>query len=494
MTDYSHDRLTSRQPVRLHADPSRVITRLFVAGQEVVGGSESRASGVVGRLLALDEEDVKSRLEELISRFGHRHHDIVATFRHHAERIGNRLDPDDEISDERLLLLGATFTHEYAIEAASLCNPSMVVHPDQDGAPAGGLRFLMSVRGIGEGHRSSIGFRSGTITADGVVTVDLPQPFAAVGSVSSGVFDREVFHARLLARGQDGESAAYVLDHLGETFSAEELEARLTVLESQLDTRRDARSIANQLRDIASLSYTTTFSEDSHLSERVLWPAMEAESHGMEDARFVRFVDDDGQATYYATYTAFDGREISQQLLHTTDFTTFAVSPMVGPAAANKGLALFPRHVAGRFAAMSRHDRETNAVAFSDFLGHWDEAATCQTPETDWELIQLGNCGSPIETDAGWLVLTHAVGPMRTYSMGALLLDIDDPTTVVAQLDEPLLTPTPDEQDGYVPNVVYSCGGLLHGDTLVIPYGIADGAIGIATVRWSELRDAMSPR
>ena len=478
----------------LRPDPSRVVARLFVAGQEVVGGNESRASGVVGRLLDLDEDDVKARLGELIERFGPRHQDLVGTFRHHAERIGNRLDPESELSEERWLLLGATFTHEYAVEAASLCNPSMVEHPDQSMAPEGGLRFVMSVRGIGEGHRSSIGFRTGTITADDDVIVDEPEPFPTVGAVQAGVFDRDVFHGRLRALGQDGESAAYVLDHLDEIFTAEDLELRLAVLEAQRDTRRNAHLTASQLRAIASCSYTTCFAEDeTHLSERVLWPAMAAESHGMEDARFVRFVDEDGSVSYLATYTAFDGDRISQQLLQTTDFATFALSPMVGPAAANKGLALFPRRVGGRYAAMSRHDRESNAVAFSDMLGHWRAATTCQAPARIWDFIQLGNCGSPIETDAGWLVLTHAVGPMRTYSIGAMLLDIDDPTNVIAQLDQPLLSPSEAEQDGYVPNVVYSCGALLHGDTLVIPYGIADTAVGMATVRCSELLDAMIP-
>jgi len=485
--------LASRGEHRLRPDPSRVVTRLFVAGQEVVGGGESRASGVVTRLLALDEVDVKRSLDELLERFGHRHRDVIATFRHHAERIGNRLDPDAEISEERWLLLGAAFTHEFAFEAASVCNPSMVVHPDQSTARAGELRFAMSIRGIGEGHRSSIGFRAGTITATGEVTVDEPEPFATLGSVRNGVFDSDVFHARLQALGTDGETAAYVLDYLGDTFTTDQLESRLTVLAAQNDTRFNAYATAAQLRSIAACSYSTYFPADTELSERVLWPAMPAESHGMEDARFVRFVEDDGEVTYYATYTAFDGTTISQQLLQTDDFVSFAASPMVGRAAANKGLALFPRRIGGRFAAISRHDGETNAIAFSDTLGHWDGVVSCQSPAREWEIIQLGNCGSPIETEAGWLVLTHGVGPMRTYSIGALLLALDDPTEVVATLPEPLLTPRDDERDGYVPNVVYSCGALLHHDTLVVPYGIADTAVAIATFRWPDLLHAMVP-
>jgi predicted GH43/DUF377 family glycosyl hydrolase len=485
--------LAIRGDARLLPDAERVVAQLFVAGPEIVGGNESRASGVVERILALDETDVTARLDELVERFGDRHRDLAATFSHHADRIENRLDPALELSEERWLLLGATFTHEYSVEAAAICNPSMVAHPDQSGVPSGSVRFAMSVRCIGEGHQSSIGFRTGTVSADGIVVVDEPARFPTLGSVQAGVFDRQVFHARLRALGQDGESAAYVLDHLGDAFTTEELELRLTMLTLQRDTRRNAPATVALLRSIAACSYTTHFPADSYLSERVLWPATSLESHGVEDARFVRFVEDDGEATYYATYTAFDGADITQQLLHTTDFQTFDASPMVGPAATNKGLALFPRRIAGRFAAMSRHDRETNAITFSDTLGHWDDAITVQTPDRDWEIIQLGNCGSPIETPAGWLVLTHGVGPMRTYSIGALLLDLEDPTRVLATLPEPLLTPATDEQDGYVPNVVYSCGALLHGETLVLPYGVADTSIAIATVSLPALLDAMVP-
>jgi predicted GH43/DUF377 family glycosyl hydrolase len=483
--------LASRGDERLVPDPSRVVAQLFVAGQEVVGGSESRASGVVGRILALDETDVKLRLAELFERFGSRHRDLAGTFSRHANRIGNRLDAEAELSKERWLLLGATFTHEYAVEAAAVCNPSVVAHPDQSFAVDGELRFVMSVRGIGEGHRSSIGFRTGTVGADGGVVFDEAGPFPTLPAVEAGVFDREVFHGRLRALGRDSESADYVLDHLAETFTADELEFQLGVLAGQHDTRRNAHTTAALLRSIADCSYSARFSEDTEISERVLSPSMAAESHGIEDARFVRFVDDDGGTTYYATYTAFDGVAISQQLLETDDFAAFGASPIIGPAATNKGLALFPRRIGGRFAALSRHDRETNAVAFSDTLAQWESAETIQVPSRDWEVIQLGNCGSPIETDDGWLVLTHGVGPMRTYSIGALLLDLDDPTKVIATLPDPLLTPDDDEQDGYVPNVVYSCGALLHEGTLVLPYGIADTAIGVATVPWPALRDAM---
>ena len=246
------------------------------------------------------------------------------------------------------------------------------------------------------------------------------------------------------------------------------------------------------MRRIAERTYAVRFPEETTLSERVLWPSMDAERNGMEDARFVRFVDDDGAVRYYATYTAYDGANISQQLLETADFLEFTSSPMVGPAAANKGLALFPRRIGGRYVAMSRSDRETNSVTFSDNPRLWGRATPCQVPTRAWEVLQLGNCGSPIETEAGWLVLTHGVGPMRTYRIGAVLLDLDEPERLIGHLREPLLSPDPDEQDGYVPNVVYSCGALVHADTLVVPYGIGDSAIGMATVPLPELLDALT--
>lgn len=483
--------MVTRQGLRLPPDPARVVARLFVAGHEVVGGGESRATGVVGRILELDEAVVVSQLADLEHRFGARHHDLRATFARHAERVAGRIDPDLEVSDERWLFLGATFTHEYSPEAAALCNPSMVAHPDQSALPDGHLRFVMSVRGIGEGHRSSIGFRTGTIAPDGAVDVDEPSPFLVTGTAHPGIFEREAFCERLVEIGADSEDAAYVLDHLGDTFMLEELDVRLEVLASQRDTRRDELATAKLLRAIAACSYETGFPPDSELSERILMPAMAAEAHGMEDARFVRFVEDDGAVSYYASYTAFDGHDITQQLLRTTDFVRFSSSLMVGEAASNKGLAIFPRRVGGKFAALSRHDRESNGVAFSASPTRWGEALTVQVPDQGWEVVQLGNCGPPIETDAGWLVLTHGVGPMRTYAIGALLLDLDDPSRVIGVSPDALLTPESNEQDGYVPNVVYSCGALRHGDVVVVPYGIADTSIGFATVDLPRLLEAM---
>jgi len=475
----------------IRPDPSRVVTQLFVPGRERAGGHESRASSVVRRILALDDDTVYRTLHDVMERFGHRHRDLKETFGQHAARIGNRLDAAAQLSDDRWLLLGATFTHEYSVESAAVCNPSMVLHPDQSSTPAGTARFIMSVRGIGEGHRSSIGFRTGTVDTNGRVSIDGAAPCPVIGSVQPAVFQRALFQGHLRAADKDSESAAFVLDHLPETFNARALEDRLATLGAQRDTRRDVTATVDRLRSIAERSYRVNFAQDVELSRRVLWPSIAVESHGMEDARFVRFVDSGGDITYYATYTAYDGSAICQQLASTQDFVTFDVSSLAGRVATNKGLALFPRRINGQFAALSRFDRETNAIAFSRDPHIWQDATTLQVPLQSWEVIQLGNCGSPIETPDGWLVLTHGVGPMRTYSIGALLLDLQDPTRIIGQLRDPLLAPELTEQDGYVPNVVYSCGGLLHRDTLVIPYGIADTSTGIATTSWTDLRNAL---
>jgi predicted GH43/DUF377 family glycosyl hydrolase len=486
-----HTGLARRSPGRLAADPSRVVTRLFVPGQEGFDHQESRAGAVLARILALADNDVQSSLDDVMARFNGRHRDLKSTFRRHALLLVDRLDPETELSEARLLLLGAAFTSEYAIEAAALCNPSIVAHPDQSQTAKGSLRFVMSVRGIGEGHRSSIGFRTGVIDAAGRVTVDDPAPSATVGAVVPALLDAAVFRVELARHDEAGEAADYVLDALGDRFTRADLDERIAKLQTHLATRGHVEQTTAEIRAIAQRTYGVEFDSCTSLSERVFWPAMAAEEAGMEDARFVRFVDDDGSVTFYATYTAYTGSHISQQLLETTDFQSFTSAPIAGRAAANKGLALFPRRIHGRFAAMSRSDRESNTVAFSDQLHVWPTAFPCQRPTRAWEVLQLGNCGPPIETDAGWLVLTHGVGPMRTYSIGAILLDIDDPTRILGQLREPLLSPGPDERNGYVPNVVYSCGVLVHADTLVLPYGIGDAAIGIATVPLPELLAAL---
>jgi predicted GH43/DUF377 family glycosyl hydrolase len=489
--------------IELHPDPERVLARFFVPGQEQVGPGESRAAPVLDRILALDEADVVSALRDVDQRFGNRHPGLHDIFRKHARRVMSSLDHAVVLSDERLLLLGAVFTHEYSIEAASLCNPSAVLHPDQPNDGTGDARFIMSVRGIGEGHRSSIGFRTGRVTPDGVVSIDRPVPFPETAAASPGLHRKSVWHAKLAERNDDGENAAFVLQDLDDIFDDASLTARLEALSADDATRRNSPTTINNFRRLAGSSYQVTFPSTLELSQRVLWPHSPAESHGMEDARFVRFTQDGGNAdaatadavnpgstddvTYYGTYTAFDGFNISQHLLTTKDFLTFEASPMGGAAAQGKGLALFPRKIGGRYAALSRSDRESNAIAFSDDLHCWDSSEPLQTPSETWEILQLGNCGSPIETEDGWIVLTHGVGPMRTYRLGVLLLDLDEPQYLLARSDGPILAPAPNHRDGYVPNVVYSCGGFAHNDLLVVPFGIADQTISVATISIRKL-------
>ena len=349
----------------------------------------------------------------------------------------------------------------------------------------------MSLRAVGEGHLSSIEFRTGTIGAASEIRIDPPGRFLDTGRHRPVSNDRGLFADRLAELGHADENARFLWNRLPSQFTAAELDAALAELSGQRVTREDSAVLADRARWLAASSYTVEFDEDRAVSERVLWPAGPAESHGMEDARFVRFTDGEGPV-YYATYTAFDGSQVEPHLLETSDFRTFTVSPLSGPSARNKGMALFPRRIAGRYAALSRWDRESNAIGYSDDGHRWSKAVTVQSPARPWELIQLGNCGSPIETPAGWLVLTHGVGPMREYAIGAVLLDLDEPEHLIGALSEPLLIADDSEREGYVPNVAYSCGSMLHGATVVLPYGCSDSSVSIATVDLSLLLDRLT--
>jgi predicted GH43/DUF377 family glycosyl hydrolase len=482
--------LAVRQPLRLHADPTRVIAKLFVPGHPEPR-SGRQVSDSVSHVLALDDQSVSDGVAELLDRFGHRHRELTTTFQRHADRIANRIPEGTDLTVERRVLLGAAFTHEYSVEAAALCNPSLVPAPDQAGARPGSLDLVMSTRGIGEGHRSSIGFRAASVDEQGQVSLEPAGSYAETGAVSSATLHADAFRGMARRIRDDVEATSWVLEALGDEFTPSQLDSRLAQLEEQDDTRPGVAETVRRLRALAARAYCVEFDPATRLDERVLHPVARAEVNGMEDARFVRFEDGD-HAVYRATYTAYDGRDISQQLLETSDFCTFEMSPLQGPAASNKGLALFPRRIGGRFAALSRHDGTSNAVALTDDIRHWPTSSPLVGEPNLWSSIQVGNCGPPIETEAGWLVLTHGVGPMRTYSIGACLLDLDDPTRMIGELAEPLLSPAPDEQEGYVPNVVYSCGAVRHGPNLVIPYGIGDASIGFATASIDAVLAAMT--
>ncbi len=473
--------LVHRAPLVLRADPRRVIAKLFLPGQETLANGISRADQVINRVLVMTDEVVSETLAETVRLFEDRHRDLLSIFQRHFALVAHRLRAGVDVSPDRVALIGAYFTQEFSVEAAALFNPSMVAHPDQSGLDDGELRFLMSVRAVGEGHVSSIEFRTGTLTLDGGVRVDDPGRHLAPGLPSARVMSRS-YLSDALSEQADLARAGDVLSLLPEQFDAADLDRAVASVEHDRLTRGSAEAAITKIRWIVAGNYQVQFPPDRALTERILFPVAPDESHGVEDARFTRFVADDGSVTYYGTYTAFDGFHIAPHLIRTDDFLDFEITQLIGPAAKNKGMAIFPRRIAGRYLALSRWDRESIGIASSTDTRQWSHAFTIQTPQEPWEVIQLGNCGPPIETAAGWLVLTHGVGAMRAYAIGATLLDLDDPTRVLGTLREPLLTPADDERDGYVPNVVYSCGALVHGDHLVVPYGCSDSAIRIATI------------
>lgn len=473
--------LVARCDQILRGDPARTLARLFVPGHEFVQG-ESRATGVLARILALSDEEVDVMLAHVLADYSGRHRNLPGILRSHYAQIAHRIPAGPALSPERSSLLGAYFTQEFSLEGAALCNPSVVAHPDQTGVRPGGCRFLLSLRAIGEGHLSSVEFRTGVLGPGDELQIDDAGPFVTLGAVGPTWWDRELFRSRLAEQGADAESSRFLLSCLPPRFTATELEGALSDLAGQQVTRQGGARTEELARRIAGGSYEVQFAPETPVAERALWPHAPAESHGIEDVRFVRWRGGDGKVVYRATCTAYDGAHIEPQVIETADFLRFRVSQLAGAAAKDKGMALFPRLIAGRHAALSRWDRESNAIAFSPDGLCWGDAQTLHGPSQPWELIQTGNSGSPIETEAGWLMLTHGVGPMREYAIGAMLLDLEDPTKVIGALRESLLQPTAEERDGYVPNVVYSCGSMLVGDRLLLPFGASDQSVRFALV------------
>lgn len=473
--------------VRIEPDIGRVITKPFLLGDPLLAERSPRIEVALSRILAMAESEVVQALEAAHAEFGGRHRGLDAVLERHADGVAQRASVPDGLSPARRQLIGAYFTHEYSIEAAALSNPSIVAAPDQALLAAGETRFVMSLRAIGEGHVSCIEFRSGVIGGDLGVKIEPPSRYAVTGRRSGTDYDRALFLRKLEELGALNAIAEAVLCRVGPRFALVELEEAIRDVDTSGFDRTIFADTVRMLHWLASSSYRLSFLDVQDISERVIFPVGPTESRGMEDVRLVRFVDDDGQVVYYGTYTAFDGHQALPQLIETADFVSFRVSTLSGAGAQNKGIALFPRKVNGRFLALGRHDNVNNFLMTSTDLRIWHETELIQEPERPWELMQLGNCGSPLETDAGWLVITHGVGPMRRYSLGALLLDLGDPSRVIGHLNEPLLAPSPDERDGYVPNVVYSCGAMIHGEHLVLPYGFADVGARIAIVPLADL-------
>jgi predicted GH43/DUF377 family glycosyl hydrolase len=423
----------NRQALYLRPDPARVIVRPFKPATEprdLNPTDKTRANHIVDRVLALDPEAVASQLADVLENFAGRHRNLLETFEARADVMEQALAAHGTFSNVQRQLIGAYFLNEYSFEASALFNPSIVPHPDQSDAPKGGLRFVLSLRAVGEGHVSSLTFRAGTIAADGSLSVDPTARLASSPRISRRV------------PGPDG-------DHIELTFNPEE-----------------------------------------ELSERVIFPVTDSQSNGIEDARFVDF-SNGGRKLYYATYTAYSGRAIRSELIETTDFLSFRMSPLKGAASQNKGMALFPRKIEGKYAMIARQDNENLYLIYSDDLHTWEGGQAILKPEFPWEFVQIGNCGSPIELDEGWLLLTHGVGPVRKYSIGAALLDKNDPSRVLARSREPLLRPRPSEREGYVPNVVYTCGAMKHNDQIILPYAVSDTFANFATIRISTLLNAM---
>ncbi len=475
--------MIQRTDILITPDPSRVLIRFFSPG------SSERRARIIGRVMALDDKRVKERLETVCERFGSRHRDVEEVFLRHYEVVEPHLLLDVTPSRERQLLIGAYFTSEFALECAALFNPSIVPHPDQSGLDAGKLRFVLSLRATGEGHVSSLEFREGIIDSNGIICLECPGDLVMGPEiVENPSYEKEVFSSKLYELGYDDEITNAILEKLGDEFTLTELKARIkesrTSVRSHDVGRRDA---LNVMIELAEHQYGIRFNCARPLAERVIFPRVDHNRKAIEDARFVRFTDDDGEVVYYATYTAYDGKIFFPQLLRTKDFCSFRFITLNGDAVEDKGMALFPRKINGRYAMISRQDGENIYVMFSDHLHFWHEAQLLMKPKTSWEYVQLGNCGSPIETSEGWLLLTHGVGPMRRYCIGAALLDLDDPTRVIGRLTEPLLEPDENEREGYVPNVVYTCGALIHEGMLVVPYAMADYATRIAIVDLAEL-------
>lgn len=483
--------LVRRTGIMLRPDPHRVITKMFMPGQEVLIRGDSRAEPVIRRITELPEQQVREVLDRTLASFGTRHRDLHRVLMERFAQLEPRFNGAGELSDERRLLAGAYFTMEFAVEAAALFNPSMVLHPDQSGLPDGSARFVMSVRAVGEGHISSIEFRTGTVDARGEVRIDPTGSHTVLPEVIPTTYAKEVFLHHYGRHRPDGESADFVFDHLPDVFDADQLATVLKALRHQADTRPGALSAIERFEWMARSTYSIRFPADSAISDRVIHPIGPAESHGLEDVRLTRYTSPDGSLDYRGTYTAFAGDRVEPHLIRTPDFRTFHTSQLAGTASQNKGMALFPRQVRGTDLALSRWDRENVSLARSRDYLMWDAGATVDQPGQSWNLIQTGNCGPPLETPAGWLVLTHGVGPMRQYGISAVLLDLADPGRVIGRLAEPLLTAEGAERVGYVPNVVYSCGGMLHGEHLVLPYGCSDSSISVAVVALPQLLDTL---
>jgi len=476
-----------RREERFSSQHARVIAKFYRPG------GEDRFRHVIERVLTLSEEEVNHLLDHLIADFSARHKNIWQIFDRNFKEVERYVPSGAILSDERRELIGAFFTHEFSIQAAAFFNPSIVAHPNQGYVRKGCVRVIMSFRSTGEGHISSIEFRSGILDEKNDLLFDEVSRYVETPEViKDQTYDKKLFLLKLEDMEAKNEISEEILAGLDDRFTFYDLEA---ALQRERDRHPEPTALLHDTIQkvlwLARSNYELRFRRDRRISERVIFPVSENESRGIEDARFVRFVDEDGEVTYFATYTAYNGFNILPMLLETKDFISFSIRTLNGKAVQNKDMALFPRQVNGKYMMISRQDGENMYIMESQNVHFWHETIPLQQPKYPWEFIQIGSCGSPVETQAGWLLLTHGVGPMRKYCLGASLLDRDDPSRVIGRLAEPLLSPTEEEREGYVPNVLYTCGALIHNNELIVPYSMSDTASGFAVVPLDALLERL---
>lgn len=517
----------TRKKYTFSPDSSRVIARFLYLDDE-------RSADIIRKVLAMPDKEINIAMSQLLRGYSRRHRNISQIFNKHFDRLApifNKIEVNEEdLSASRKALIGSYFTMEYSIESAAFFNPSIVEHPDQSELRSDEKRVIFSFRATGEGHISSVVFRSGILDRNCNLSIEpVGKMLAEADKIIRNVYDKKSFEEKLKGMQEHGPvaspaildnveemqdpknaipsavlnkhedvqvhatsiSPAFILDKLNDSFTYGELMRNLGIAIKEPDLKEDHIKIINQMMWLASSHYEIHFSIDSAISERVIFPISATEQRGIEDARFVKFTADDGEIIYYATYTAFDGMSILPKLIRTKDFYDFKILPLNGEIAQNKGMALFPRKINGKYAMLCRIDGVNNYIAYSDSINIWREAKIIQQPMYPWELVQIGNSGSPIETEEGWLVITHAVGSMREYTLGASLYELDNPEKEIGRLSSPLMMPNESEREGYVPNVIYSCGSMIHNEDLIIPYAMSDHASSYATVNLRELLDVL---
>lgn len=478
-----------RKDIKFTPDSRRVVARYFMNGYE-------RTQQMVIRIMLLDEKQVYQTLEQTLREFARRHRNISAVFFKHCEKIRpiiEEMQIDYEaMSPDRKMLIGSFCTMEYAIESAAIFNPSIVEDFDQTGLCEGEKRVVISFRATGEGHISSIVFRRGILDKDNNLTImKIGNQIDKAEIEQKTLFNKERFLTKLSEMHTEDKYIAQIMQDLPDEFEFAVLKNILNTTLGDPLIREERRIALQEILWLANSFYDLKFTHDSDITERVVFPISESESRGIEDARFVRFVDDDDSVRIMATYTAYNGHTILPKLISTEDFYNFRVMPLHGIGAQNKNLALFPRKIKGKYAMLARIDGVNNYIMYSERATQWDNPVLLQKPRFTWELTQIGNCGSPLWTPEGWLVITHGVGTMRRYCVGASLFDLDDPSKEIGRLSEPLLSPLEDEREGYVPNVVYSCGAIIHNNSLILPYAVSDYSSTYATVNMDELLDAL---